>query len=76
MVARYLLVNVTLQIQIGAHPFQQPLTDAVGRAEECRLFWGTNSCPGVCFGANTSILKGECVCMCVCFSTYIKPKRT
>lgn len=58
VVARYLPVNETLQIKIGAHPFQQPLTDTVGRSEECRHFWGTNSCPGQCFGAHTSILKG------------------
>lgn len=65
MIARYLPVNVTLQIKIGAHPFQQPLTDTVGGAEERKLFWGTNNSPRVCFGAHTSILKGECVCVYV-----------
>lgn len=65
MAVHYLPVNVTLQIKICAHPFQQPLTDTAGRSEECRLFWGTNSCPRVCFGAQMPILKRECVCMCV-----------
>lgn len=63
MAVHYLPVNVTLQIKICAHPFQQPLTDTAGRSEECRFFWGTNSCPRVCFGAQMPILKRVCVCV-------------